>query len=69
MYVYIFTLYASYHTTHTTKAEPRTQEQPRRRRRRRVARRPKDASKEKTRPPPVSGGSFCFLVVVGCKIP
>jgi len=45
------------HTTHTTKAERSAEEPPRRPRCRRVARRPEVATREKTRPPPVSGGS------------
>jgi len=51
----------SQHTTHTTKAERRAKESPRRLRRRRVASRPEVASREKTRPPPVSGGSSHFF--------
>jgi len=52
----------SYHTTHTTKAARSAQEPPRRPRRRRVARRSEVASREKTRPPPVSGGSSPWFV-------
>ena len=53
----IYTSNPSYHTTQTTQTQRITQESSRRQRRQRVASRPKVASKEKARPPPVSGGS------------
>jgi len=57
MGAFFFFFNPSYHTTHATQAERRVQESPRRQRHQRVARRPKVASREETRPPPVSGGS------------
>jgi len=47
-------VHPSYHTTHTTKAERRAEESHWRQRRQRVANRPTVASKDKTRPLPVS---------------
>jgi len=55
--VSMFLVYLSYHTTHTTRAERRAEKQRQRRSASSGCWIPKGASREKTRPPPVSRGS------------